>query len=83
MGDRPIASASRIESRYRLVEDFSDFKEVNGFTLPHSYSIQYSVSGQTASLGIADVVTCGLLCIERHSIIRVTTQRDFRHLLRR
>ncbi len=49
MGDRPIASASRIESRYRLVEDFSDFKDVNGFMLPHAYSIQFSVSGQSAS----------------------------------
>jgi len=32
------------ETRYKLVEDFRDFRKEGGLTLPHTYTIQYSVS---------------------------------------
>lgn len=38
-------SVRQSESRLKLVEDFSDFKDVNGMTLPHSYLITYVISG--------------------------------------
>ncbi len=44
MGATPGDSASQRESRYKLVEEFSDFRAENGLTLPHNYSLQFSVS---------------------------------------
>jgi hypothetical protein len=43
MGGTPGESASQREMRYQLVEDFRDFKTEGGLTLPHAYTIQYSV----------------------------------------
>lgn len=39
MGATPDASSRQRESRYKLVEDFSDFRPENGLTLPHKYQI--------------------------------------------
>ena len=44
MGGTPGASASMRETRYKLVEDFRDFRKEGGLTLPHTYTIQYTVS---------------------------------------
>jgi len=44
MGGSPGASASMREMRYTLVEDFRDFRVEGGLTLPHTYTIQYTVS---------------------------------------
>ena len=44
MGGTPSASASMREMRYKLVEDFRDFKAEGGLTLPHTYKIEYTVS---------------------------------------
>ena len=44
MGGTPGASASMREMRYKLVEDFRDFRAEGGLTLPHTYTIQYTVS---------------------------------------
>lgn len=44
MGATPGASASMREMRYKLVEDFRDFRAEGGLTLPHTYTIQYTVS---------------------------------------
>lgn len=43
MGATPGASASQRETRYKLVEEFSDFRAEGGLTLPHTYNIQFSV----------------------------------------
>ena len=43
MGATPGASASQRETRYKLVEEFSDFRAESGLTLPHSYNLQFSV----------------------------------------
>ena len=47
MGAAPGQSASRRETRFRIREDFSDFKEEGGLTLPHTYKFQLNVQSQT------------------------------------
>lgn len=44
MGDTPGQSASMREMRYKLVEDFRDYRTEGGLTLPHTYTLLYSVS---------------------------------------
>lgn len=45
MGKTIDESARQSETRFKIVEDFSDFKESQGMTLPNKYKISYSVSG--------------------------------------
>lgn len=52
IGLRPEQSSGYDETRIKLVEDFSDFKEEKGLTLPHTYKISYSVSGQKGTTEI-------------------------------
>lgn len=40
LGGSPELSAGQRESRYTLVEDFSDFKKAGGLILPHTYMIK-------------------------------------------
>ena len=44
MGTTPGESASQREIRYKLVEEFSDFRPEGGLTLPHKYNLEFSVS---------------------------------------
>jgi hypothetical protein len=46
IGTSPDQSAGFSETRYKLVEDFSDFKDEKGLMMPHLYKILYSVTGQ-------------------------------------
>jgi len=46
IGTNPNQSSGFSETRYRLAEDFGNFKTVNGLTLPHSYKVHYLASGQ-------------------------------------
>lgn len=43
MGATVDTSAGQSETRYTLVEDFSDFKEENKLTLPHTYKIYMEI----------------------------------------
>jgi hypothetical protein len=43
MGATPGESASQREVRYKLVEEFSDFRPEGGLNLPHKYNLQFSV----------------------------------------
>jgi hypothetical protein len=45
MGSNPDSSAGQRESRYRMSETFSEFKEESGLKLPHAYKIQVSLDG--------------------------------------
>lgn len=45
--DRINSSAGQGSERYRITEDFSDFQQVNGITLPKSYKIFYSYFSDT------------------------------------
>ena len=48
------SSASQIETRHRVIEDFSDFKKYGGeLTLPSSYKLSYSIIGGAATLNDA------------------------------
>ena len=48
MGATPEASANQSETRYKLVEDFSDFKKEGGLTLPHAYKISLEIASGRA-----------------------------------
>ena len=42
-GITPEVSASQRDSRYKLVEEFSDFQPTDNLVLPHSYSIKLTI----------------------------------------
>lgn len=44
------ASAGKNEVRYKLVEDFSDFKKEGGLTLPHTYKLTLNIQGTISVL---------------------------------
>ncbi|HEX8147991.1 MAG TPA: hypothetical protein VF591_12495 [Pyrinomonadaceae bacterium] len=44
MGTNPNNSARQIESRYRMVEDFADFRKEGGLTLPHQYKLGLEIT---------------------------------------
>jgi hypothetical protein len=50
MGALPEQSVSQSESRYKLVEDFSDLRAEGKLTLPHTYKIRYTVEGQSTQM---------------------------------
>lgn len=52
IGKTPEESSRFAETRHRVVEDFSNFKEVNGLVLPHAYKMTYTVSGQNGTTEI-------------------------------
>lgn len=52
IGLRPEQSSGFSESRLKVTEDFADFKAENGLTLPHSYKLVYSISGQNGTTEI-------------------------------
>lgn len=45
-------SARQNETRFKLTEDFSDFKDESGLMLPHGYRLVYSTTGQTGTTEI-------------------------------
>jgi len=45
-------SARQREVRYKLQEDFSDFQDIGGLTLPHQYVITYEKQGGSESIDI-------------------------------
>ena len=49
MGATPEASANQSETRYKMTEDFSDFKQEGGLTLPHAYKIHLEILGRSGS----------------------------------
>jgi len=49
MGVTPESSANQSETRYKLIEEFSDFKKEGGLILPHAYRINLEIS--TANRG--------------------------------
>ncbi|PYV19960.1 MAG: hypothetical protein DMG07_00715 [Acidobacteria bacterium] len=49
MGATPAESAGQRETVSMVVEEFGDFKEVDGLTLPHSYRLQYTIEGQRST----------------------------------
>lgn len=52
IGTNPNQSSRFSESRFKITEDFSDFKTENGINLPHNYRLNYLVSGQNGTTEI-------------------------------
>jgi hypothetical protein len=50
MGARPIDSGGRLDTRYKVIEEFSDFKEENGLTLPHIYKFELRMTSDRAPI---------------------------------
>ena len=53
MGRTPEQSSQMQESRLKVTEEFSDYKEYQGMNLPTKYRIHYSISGQNGTTEIA------------------------------
>ncbi len=53
MGRTPEESSQMIETRLKVTEDFSDYKEQHGLMVPSKYRIHYSISGQNGTTEIA------------------------------
>lgn len=51
-GRTPDQSARQSETRFRITEDFSEFKDEKGLTMPHKYRLLYSVTGQNGTTEI-------------------------------
>lgn len=52
IGTNPDQSSRFSETRLKVTEDFSDFKDEKGLILPHKYRILYSVTGQNGTTEI-------------------------------
>lgn len=45
IGRTPNQSSGMTETRYKVVEDYSDFRDEKGLMMPHVYKMSYSVEG--------------------------------------
>lgn len=52
IGTSPDQSSGFSETRYKMVEDFADFKDEKGLMMPHTYKILYSITGQRGTTEI-------------------------------
>ena len=52
IGTNPNQSSGFTETRHKVVEDFSNYKDEKGLMLPHTYKLLYSVSGQNGTTEI-------------------------------
>jgi hypothetical protein len=48
-GNRAFANVTERESRYKLVEEFSNFKVEGGLNLPHTYRVEFSADTQSGT----------------------------------
>lgn len=52
IGQRPEQSSQFSETRLKVTENFSDFKAEKDMTLPHTYSLNYTINGQNGTTEI-------------------------------
>lgn len=50
LGATDRTSSSQRETRYKLVENYANFKRESGIMLPHEYTLQYSIDGNVKTL---------------------------------
>ena len=50
MGSNVDTSSSQRETRYQMIEEFSDFKQENGLDLPHSYNLKLSIDAPVGTV---------------------------------
>lgn len=49
IGSRSYANVEEREARYKMVEEFSEFKSESGLTLPHNYKIKLTIDTQSGT----------------------------------
>lgn len=52
IGTTPDQSSQFSETRYKVTENFSDYRDEKGLMLPHDYQIIYSITGQNGTTEI-------------------------------
>jgi hypothetical protein len=57
MGTSDIATAREQETRYRIEERFADFKNVDGFTLPEKWTIEFTFENGAGAMANAQDLT--------------------------
>ncbi|HEX8720594.1 MAG TPA: hypothetical protein VF736_08190 [Pyrinomonadaceae bacterium] len=57
MGPTPEASAQQSEARYKMVEEFSDFRREGGLSLPHGYRLSLEIRSGARSFTAEWAVT--------------------------
>ena len=72
MGARPIDSSSRLDTRYKVIEEFLDFKEENGLTLPHTYKFELQISS-----GNAPLLLDWVLSLQKFSFNQTMSDKSF------
>lgn len=72
MGARPIDSGGRLDTRYKVIEEFSDFKEENGLTLPHTYKFELHISS-----GSAPMLVDWVLSLQKFSFNQSMSGKEF------
>lgn len=72
MGARPIDSGSRMDTRYKVIEEYSDFKEENGLTLPHVYKFELHIASQNAPMLLDWVIN-----LQKFSFNQTMSGREF------
>ena len=72
MGARPIDSGSRMDTRYKVIEEYSDFKEENGLTLPHVYKFELHIASQSAPMLLDWVIN-----LQKFSFNQTMSGREF------
>jgi len=53
---RPEESSRQVETRYRLVETFGDFRKVEGLLIPHHWNLRLTTEGRNTSVWEWDMV---------------------------
>ena len=72
MGARPIDSGSRLDTRYKVIEEFSDFKEENGLTLPHTHKFELQISS-----GSAPMLLDWMMTLQKFTFNQSMSDKDF------
>jgi hypothetical protein len=57
IGTNPNQSSGFDETRYKLVEDYSDFRDEGGLMMPHNYKITYTETGQGGTVELQWAMT--------------------------
>jgi hypothetical protein len=52
MGTSPAASVSLRETRYRVIEKFTDFRKEGSLTLPHTYRFELIIQSQGGNMNV-------------------------------
>ncbi|HEY0005328.1 MAG TPA: hypothetical protein VGB17_11010 [Pyrinomonadaceae bacterium] len=72
MGATPMQSGGQLETRFRVTEDFSDFKAENGLTLPHTYKLELQIQS-----GSSPILLDWVFNLTQFTFNQTMTEKDF------